>query len=178
MFCFVLSPKEPRGSINIEYLLFQLNDFCCFRFPATTKPLPDSSQQPKHPNFYPQSSPLWQRGRNPTFIPVTNAKAFWELCPLSPAEDRRLLPDVLLAFAVPRGCPPERGGDVFHHQTVHAAQVRGHHAGGHVQRQALHPHGRRGQVLHRQGWHLLRVCNHRQGELPKFLLKTCFESYF
>ena len=62
------------------------------------------------------------------------------------------------SFPVPRGRPPQHRRGALHHTPVHPAALRGHHAGGDVQRAALHPHRRRGPLLHRPGRRTLRVC--------------------
>lgn len=62
--CFVLSfPQKSQEEALISQIsqLFHLSDFCCFRFPATIKPLPAAKASKLLPHKPPD---LWQWGRN------------------------------------------------------------------------------------------------------------------
>lgn len=72
-------------------------------------------------------------------------------------EQRGLISDGVIAFPVPRSCSTECRRHAFHYEAVNTEALRGHDVGGDVQRKALHPHGRRRQILHRQRWDLLWV---------------------
>lgn len=60
-------------------------------------------------------------------------------------------------FQVPGGHLSQRRGRTLHHSAVHAAALRGHHVGRHVQRKALHPTRCGRPLLHRSGWNVFWV---------------------